>query len=97
MTVTVIGLTCVNCGFVVGRPDARTIAYATDVMLEAPNQAGTVQALGTATFSVHRLGARDDSLMLLCDGCMGAAVRAVCQSLLADMEAMRGATKRSLS
>lgn len=85
----VLGLTCVNCGGVVQRGTGRGIGYGTEITLSAPGQAGVTRGIATATFSVARPGVTMGPAMLLCDGCMGAAVRAVCESLLSDMDAMK--------
>ena len=87
----VIGLTCVNCGREVTRPDARGLAYATAISLTSPAHVGETAGVATVQFAVMRPG--DDARapgMLLCDGCMGAAVRGVCKGILSDMGVMRG-------
>ena len=88
MTEHVLGLTCVNCGGVVQRDIGRGIGYATEVSLCAPGHVGETRGIASATFAVARAGVTMGPAMLLCDGCMGAAVKAVCESVLSDMAAM---------
>lgn len=83
----IIGLSCVNCGGVVQRASGRGLGYGTEIRLSAPNQMGETVGIAAATFSVSRVSAQPEP-MLLCDGCMGAAVKAVCESILSDMDAM---------
>ena len=87
----VIGLTCVNCGREVTRPEGRGLLYGVPIALSTPMQAGATHGVATMQFAVMRPG--DDARapgMLLCDGCMGAAVRGVCEGILSDMGVMRG-------
>jgi hypothetical protein len=91
MAELIVGLSCANCGLPVPTADRRQLGYATEVALEAPNQVGLTKGIASAVFSVSRQVDRNTRVdMLLCDGCMGAVVKAVCQSVLTDMETMNG-------
>lgn len=87
MTAPIIGFSCGNCGKEVNRPRALSLRYACAVGLEAPNQPGVTETLASFSFTVFR-ATGDKSPMLLCDGCMGAALKAVCESILSDMKEM---------
>jgi len=89
--VLMIGLSCANCGMETKRPEARELIYGTEVALTSPTQAGQTRGIASFRFAVMRpIGPEQSSAMLLCDGCMGAALKAVCLSILSDMEAMSG-------
>lgn len=82
--VPIIGHSCANCGQVVQRnPDAKGIAYATSFELEGGMQTGRVPGIVTLQAGVFRT---EGEPMMLCDGCMGAVLKAVCESILKDME-----------
>jgi hypothetical protein len=82
--VPIIGHSCANCGQIVQRnPDAKGIAYATSFELEGGTQPGRVPGIVTLQVGVFR---SEGEPMLLCDGCMGAVLKATCESILKDME-----------
>ena len=91
MGIPIVGLSCANCGQETATPEARELIYGTDIALESPNQPGERRGVATFRFAVMRPGGEigPASALLLCDGCMGAALKAVCQSILSDMESMR--------
>jgi len=98
MSVPIIGLSCANCGQEVSRADARELAYASAVALESPDRPGLCRGIATFRFAVMRpLGPDESCGMLLCDGCMGAALKATCQAVLDDMEVMRGPSSQTVS
>jgi hypothetical protein len=98
LTLPIIGLSCANCGKETTRPEARELAYAVQVSLECPGQAGQTVGVASFRFAVMRpTGPDQSSAMLLCDGCMGAALKAVCEGILSDMEALSGASSGSPS
>jgi hypothetical protein len=82
----IIGKSCANCGVEIPRPDA-VLVYGTQIGLEAPNQAGVTPGIATLTFQVFRPD-QTKTAMLLCDGCTGAALKAVCEGILADMRTL---------
>lgn len=65
------------------------LVYGTEVGLETADRPGVVRGVATISFVVYRADAREKVPMLLCDGCTGAALKAVCESVLQDMETHR--------
>lgn len=98
MAVPMVGLSCANCGIEVTHPEARELVYGNALHLETVPTGAMTEGIATLRFAVMRpIGPAKSAAMLLCDGCMGAALQAVCRSILADMEALSSRPPASVS